>query len=87
MLLLLHLRRLALRVLDPSLAKHCAIVGVGASTCAAAGLLMMFLRLPGVVELVAAACAILFLLWSLYLLVRFAFAFARAHRAGAAAWA
>jgi hypothetical protein len=85
-LLCFHLRRLARRVLNPSLAEHCAIVGVGGSLSLAAGMAGLFVRIPAAVELVAAVGTMLFFLWTLYLMVRFAIAFHRAHRASVAAW-
>jgi hypothetical protein len=85
-LLFFHLRRLARRVLNPSLAEHCAIVGVGGSLSLAVGMAGMFVRIPTALEFAAAVGTMLFFLWTLYLMVRFAIAFHRAHRASAAAW-
>lgn len=85
-LMFLHLRGLALRVLNPSLAEHCAIVGVSGSLSFAVSASGMFVRLSPVVEVTAAACVMVMLMWSLLLLTRFTFAFGRAHRASVAAW-
>lgn len=85
-LLLIHLRRLALRVLDRSLAEHCAIVGFAGSASFALSGSLLFFRLRPVIELVAATGVILCYLWTLYLLIRFTIAFARAQRASAKSW-
>jgi hypothetical protein len=89
-LLFFHLRGLARRVLNPSLAEHCAIVGVGGSLSLAVLMAEMFVRIPRAIEsvgvLVGAVGTMLFFAWTLYLMARFAIAFHRAHRASAAAW-
>jgi hypothetical protein len=85
-LLFFHLRRLANRVLNPSLAEHCAIVGVGGSASLAVGMAGVFVRTPFVVQFAANVGTMLFFLWTLYLMVRFAIAFHRAHAASVAAW-
>jgi hypothetical protein len=86
LLLLLHLRRLALGALNRSLSEHCAIVGVGGSVCLAVLMTMMFRRPPAIVEVLASAGVMLFYVWGVSLLLRFAMAFGRAHRASLAAW-
>jgi hypothetical protein len=87
LLLFLHLRGLALRVLNPSLAEHCAIVGVGASAFFCLVQATMYRSwIPVVFELAAPIGLVLFYLWSLYLLVRFSIAFHRAWKASVAAW-
>ena len=85
-LLCFHLRRLARRVLNPSLAEHCAIVGVGGTASLAAGFSGIFVRTPMAFQFAAMVGVALFTLWLLYLMARFAIAFHRAHRASAAAW-
>jgi len=95
-MLMLHLRRLALRVLDPRLAEHCAIIGCGAS----AALLLLtasafapnwLFRGPhgrwfGYAEVFVSAVGLLCVLWSVLTLLRFALAFGKAWRASRDAW-
>jgi hypothetical protein len=85
-LLFLHLRGLARRALDPSLAEHCTIVGVGGSLSLAVALSGMFVRMPAMIELLSGVHVLLVFLWSLYLMIRFTIAFARARRQSVAAW-
>jgi hypothetical protein len=85
-LLFFHLRRLALRVLNPSLAEHCAIVGVGGSLILAVGVSGTLARIPFALAAVGQVGFALFLLWTPYLMARFAFAFHRARRASREAW-
>jgi hypothetical protein len=85
-LLFFHLRRLARRVLDPALAEHCAIVGVGGSLILALGVGGTLARIPFALVAAGQVGFVLFFLWTLYLMVRFAFAFHRAHRASREAW-
>jgi hypothetical protein len=95
-LLFRHLRRLALRVLNPGLAEHCAIIGYGAS----AALVLLFAMSfapdalyrgrPGrylvFTTAFLAAAALLSLLWSVWALLRFALALGKAWRASRDAW-
>jgi hypothetical protein len=92
-LLFLHLRHLALRVLNPRLAEHCQIVGTGAS--AALLVLLVSSYAPDSLDrsytwAYAAAfvvsAALLFLLWGVLSLLRFALALARAWRLSREAW-
>ena len=85
-LLFLHLRGLARRVLDPRLAEHCVIVGTGATLSFAVLASGLFVRLPITAELVAGVGAMLFVFWGLFLMLRFAIAFARARRESIAVW-
>jgi hypothetical protein len=85
-LLFFHLRRLARRVLNPSLAEHCAIVGVGGSVSLAAGLSGLLGRVPFAVVVAASVGIMLFFLWTLFLMVRFTIAFGKAWRASRDAW-
>ena len=91
LLLFLHLRGLARRAHSAHLAEHCVIVGVGAfaSTLDVAAVVVImnnpqWLRLNPhwqqqpiqlVMLLILSVAGCLFVLWSLYLLVRFAIAF------------
>jgi len=96
LLLMLHLRRLAQRVLDPRLAQHCAIIGYGASAALLLQSASLFTpdawyrgpagrwTLPATVVL--AAAGLMFVIWSALTLLRFALAFARAWRASRDAW-
>jgi hypothetical protein len=87
LLLFLHLRGLALRVLNPSLAEHCAIVGVATSAFFCLAQVMVYGGVtPPLLELAATVGMILFYLWALYLLVRFSIAFHRAWKASVTAW-
>jgi len=95
-LLFLHLRRLALRLPDPRLALHCAVVSWGGS----AGLVLLLgmsfapdwlFRGPAGrslrwAEAFSAAVWLLFLLGSTLTLLRFALAFGKAWRASRDAW-
>ena len=93
----LRLRGLAKRVPNPSLAEHCAIVGVGASAALLAPALVItagaVIEEPVgsvaflVVALATGVGAILFYLWAGFVLLRFALAFRRAGRAAKRAWA
>ena len=92
-----RLRGLALRLLKPSLARHCTVVGVGLTLSMLFSLVplwsgavieqpsssTLFLGLLGV-EFVG---LVFFYLWAGLLLLRFALAFARAGRAAKRAWA
>jgi hypothetical protein len=85
-LMFYHLRGLALRVLDPALVEHCTIVGVGGSLSLATAGHEMFNRIPIVVRLSSMVGVFLFLLWALFLVVRFTVFFERARRASVAVW-
>ena len=95
-LLMLHLRRLALRVLDPRLAEHCAIIGYGASAALLVQTASVFVpesvyrgprgRWFGYAEVFVAAVGLLCVLWSVLTLLRFALAFGKAWRASRDAW-
>ena len=93
----LHLRRLARRALNPSLAEHCLIVGTAASLGLLAPLLLPLFTdrtYPWIrsdpylmVAFGIVAAALLLFLWAGLALLRFAVAFARAGRAAKRAWA
>ncbi len=94
LLTFLYLRRLALRVLDPGLAEHCAIVGCGSATTII--LILGFiagqdhLQGPSIWSLVLVGAilvtALLFVIWSTFLLIFFAINFRRAHREALRSW-
>jgi hypothetical protein len=73
-------------VLDPALAEHCAIVGVGGSLSLAAGVALLVVPIPRGLELAVAVGTMLFFVWTLYLMVRFTIAFGKAWRASRDAW-
>jgi hypothetical protein len=94
LLLFRRLRDLAKRAHSAHLAEHCTIVGIGASAAIAFAVACSFVsnhaddwfgsywmsrsRAWILIALVPAVASALFVLWSLYLLVRFAVAFGRA---------
>ena len=70
-----------------SLAEHCAIVGIGGSAAFGFAAVVSHWGTGGAaLEMVATVGLSLFYLWSLYLLVRFVFAFRRAWKASVIAW-
>ena len=89
-----HLRRLARRVLDRSLAEHCLIVGIGLPLAVAGPFALAWLG-TGITEgpvgfatvLGVAVALLLFVIWSVYLLAWFAVAFGRAAKTARATWA
>jgi hypothetical protein len=84
-LLFLHLRHLALRMGRPRMADHCKVVSIGATASLAGIAWVQIVTAPAVAEL-ASAAGLVFYLWSLFLLTRFAVAFGGARRRSAAAW-
>jgi hypothetical protein len=99
LLTFLYLRRLALRVLDPSLAEHCAIVGCGMALAIAGpfglalGYGMIVLDVldmsttVGFVWILSFEVAVfLFVIWSTWLLVLFSIAFGKAARQARRSW-
>jgi hypothetical protein len=102
LLLFATLRSLALRVRSAHLAEHCMIVGAGASAVKAYAVALVMLvqtealgvdrnwiskSNPGMVlVLLMFLSALLFAIWSVYLLVRFAIAFRRTSRQMRCAW-
>jgi hypothetical protein len=100
-LLFYQLRHLAQRVLNAHLAEHCAIVGVGISATlfawAAFSTVMLFFRddlqrwisqsQSWLVMMAVLVTAVgLFYFWAIYLMIRFAIAFAKARRQALDAW-
>jgi len=89
----LYLRRLAFRVLDDSLAEHCAIVGWGMAISIAAPYVFVwaetYLEDNLAMTIVGFAITIaifLFIIWSTYLMVLFMIAFGRAARLSNKTW-
>jgi hypothetical protein len=96
LLLFLHLRGLARRARSAHLAEHCAIVGSGASATLLVLPMVVAVEIHGdtlfgtywtsrsmlllVIEGLIFSTVLLFLLWSVYLLIRFAITFAGAAR-------
>ena len=92
-----RLRGLALRLLKPSLARHCTIVGAGLSLSMLWSLVLLWA--PAVIDQPSSSTLFLvlmaveyvglffFYLWAGVLLLRFALAFALAGRAAKRAWA
>ena len=103
LLLFLRLRGLARRARSAHLAEHCLITGIGASASLLYFLVVYVVMENGnrwfgdywtarsnvalVVMLIMATASAVFLIWTLYLLVRFAIAFARARRLLRRKWA
>ena len=89
-----HLRRLAKRVLDRSLAEHCLIVGIGLPVAVATPFLVVWSGAslaegPGglLMSLAVLVGLFLFVLWSALLLAWFGVAFGRAAATARATWA
>ena len=99
-LLLFHLRGLAVRVRSPHLAEHCAIVAGGSSVALALFAITLWFSTDGVdfagsstsarlfasLLFVCLLATSLFLLWWMYLFVRFTIAFHRAASLGRKTW-
>jgi hypothetical protein len=85
-LLFLHLRRLALRVPSASLAEHCAIVAALGSVCFVGAGTGFFVYTSQGVNFAFGVGGFLTVLWGLFVMVWFAIAFHRAHRASVASW-
>jgi hypothetical protein len=89
----LYLRRLAFRVLDPSLAEHCAIVGCGMGVSIAAPFIFALREFnhsstdaAEIIMFLIVVAIFLFVIWSTYLMVLFMIAFGRAARLANKTW-